>query len=370
MGDLTIPRLNSNDDTYTLLEWLVPEAGEVSAGEVVATIETSKAVSDLVCEESGFLMHGVEVGATCRPGEVVGHVSPDRALPPAGVESGGTVAELTGLVVTRSAQELIDQHGIPASAVAGLGKPVVKAADIHAFLGGASTNDHRTALPVHQRAVARTVQTSHATIPAAFLVAKVSAVELLAAQQRAGQRARAFIGLPELVIGAVAGLWKAFAHCFATVHDDLTVEPAERADIGVTIDVGTGLYVPVIPAADTLDVAELAARLMDFRVRAMRRGFRDSDLGRARLTLSLQMEPGIVLSRPIVFPGQVCTLSMCGPQKELVLGSDGAVLSHQYLHIGLAYDHRAINGRDAAAFLTAIKAALEQPAADEPAYRL
>ncbi|MEU1763140.1 2-oxo acid dehydrogenase subunit E2 [Micromonospora sp. NPDC005652] len=364
MGDLTISRLNSNDETYILLEWLVPAASEVAAGDAVATIETSKAVTDLVCAESGFLTPRVEAGATCRPGDIVGYLSSKRPVPAQGVERATPAPEAASIVVTRSAQELIDRHGISATQVAGLGKRVVKALDVQSLLGAVASDGRRTPLAAHQRAVARTVQASHLTIPAAFLVAKVSATELVAAQRHIGQRARAFIGLPELVISAVARLWKDFPHCFATVHDDLTVEPAERPDIGVTIDVGTGLYVPVIPGADALGVTELASRLMDFRVRAMRRGFRDADLGPARLTLSLQMESGIMLSRPIIFPGQVCVLSMCGLQNELGLDADGAVRPHEYFHLGLTYDHRAINGREAAAFLTAIKGALERPIND------
>ncbi|MEU4792135.1 2-oxo acid dehydrogenase subunit E2 [Micromonospora tulbaghiae] len=363
MRDLTIPRLNSNDDTYILLEWLVAPAGAVSAGDCVATIETSKAVSDLICQAEGYLVPAVPAGATCRPGDVVGHVAAvppiiDATSPSATVAAPPPSTDSGRLVITRSAEELIDRHGIAAEALRRIGKKLIKAADVRALIDGDDATE-RMPLPPHQRAVARTVSRSHATIPSAFAMAKVSATQLTVASQRVGAQKAAFIGLPEFVISAVARLLTRFPACFGGVHDDLTVEPASRADIGVTIDVGTGLYIPVIRDAASLSVAEISARMMEFRVRAMRRTIRDSDLGPASLTISLQMEPGIVLSRPIVFPGQACTLVICAVQRELALGPAGDVREHDYFHIGAAYDHRVVNGSYAAAFLTALRRSLE-----------
>jgi 2-oxoglutarate dehydrogenase E2 component (dihydrolipoamide succinyltransferase) len=169
------------------------------------------------------------------------------------------------------------------------------------------------------------------------------------------------VGTAEVVIGVVARLRAEHPHCFATVTDDLTVRPARRSDIGVTIDVGTGLFVPVLREADRLTTAEIAAALMRFRARAVRRTMRNEDLAGACLTLTLQTEPDLILAQPIVFPGQTCALSLCATQQELRLDPDGSVRAHPYFHLGLAYDHRVLNGRDAAAFLSDVKRELERP---------
>ncbi len=129
----------------------------------------------------------------------------------------------------------------------------------------------------------------------------------------------------------------------------------------MTIDVGRGLFVPVIRDTDQLDLAGIAAALMNFRVRAMRRTMTDDDLNGGCITLTLHLEPGVVLARPVVFPGQTCALSLCAQQRELRLDSAGQVTCHEYFHLGIAYDHRVINGADAIRFLAAIRDELESP---------
>ena len=360
-ADVVVPHLNSNDVSYVLLEWLAAPMAAVAAGDPVAMIETSKATTELTCERSGFLIPLVQAGATCQPGDVVALVAAQAAQAAPRPEAEPEVP--SPAVISRPAQELIERHQVPVAAVEALGKRIVKAADIEALVAGSpDAADAGTALPSAQLAVARAVSLSHRTIPNAFTVAKVSARQAAADARRIGERSRAFVGLPEMLVYVVARLWREHPSCFAALRDDLVVEPATAADIGVTIDVGTGLYVPVVRDADTLDVAAIARRLMEMRVRALRRTMTDADLAGARLTISLQREPGIVLARPIIFPGQTCTLSMCALQQELVPGPDGAPVPHEYFYLGLVYDHRLINGHEAMAFLGAIRNGLESGA--------
>lgn len=355
MGELRIPKLNNNDDSYVLLEWAVPTGSPVRSGDCVATIETSKATSDLPVAEDGVLNHVLPAGSTCRPGDIVAHVgeaeAPVATVPVEPPRAGDPL-------ITRAARELIEKHDIDMATVAALGLRVVKESDV-AALAGAAGDPARTALSPHQRAVATAVSLSHAVIPAAFTVIKVSATALKHRQSTAGASAGAFIGLPELFVQSLAPLSAAFPRFFATVADDLSLEFSATADIGITIDTGTGLYVPVIRDAGALDVSALAARLMSFRVSAMRRTFHDSDLDGARITVSLHTDPGIVLAQPIVFPGQVCTLSMSALHPELRLDATGAIETHEFFTVGIAYDHRVVNGRDAVLFLSALRDALE-----------
>lgn len=217
------------------------------------------------------------------------------------------------------------------------------------------------ARPAHQDAVRQVVSRSHATIPAAFAAVRVDAAELVRGQRRISVRARMFIGVPELVIWAVARLRSRFPQCFSPAR----AGPDTRVDLGVTIDVGNGLSVVVIRDAGRLDVPEISARLMDFRTRAVRGALREADFTDPHLTVSLHMEPGIVLARPIVAPGQVCTLALCPVHRELHLAPSGMVEPRDYFQLGLAYDHRALNGGTAGAFLTSLRDRLEAPGAPD-----
>jgi 2-oxoglutarate dehydrogenase E2 component (dihydrolipoamide succinyltransferase) len=394
MSEVTIPVLNSTDDSYVLVEWLVPEGAGVSAGDVLALIETSKAVTELVAADSGCLSHRISALSTCRPGQVAGDLSavssggpappgsqpasagPQAGAGPASAPAPGGSAEVPApggsaeVVVTRPAQALMDAHGLTADAVAGLGKGLIRRSDVAALITGAGSAvgpagglaSGPLSLPAHQQAVARAVSQSHASIPSAFTVIKVDAAELLRRQELAGRQAAGFIGIPEFVIKAVAGTSADFPVCFAGIGDDLTVTAAGSIDIGVTIDVGTGLYVPVIRAADTLDFAAIAARMMYFRTRAMRGQLSERDLAGPRLILSLHQARGIMLALPIIYPGQACTLSLAAVDQELRLGPSGQVTQHSYFYLGMCYDHRVINGREAAAFLSAVRDRLQAPA--------
>jgi 2-oxoglutarate dehydrogenase E2 component (dihydrolipoamide succinyltransferase) len=396
-----MPRLNSNDDTYVLVDWVIAPGEAVEVDDVVASVETSKAVTDLVATHAGYLSHELPVRAVCRPGDVVARVwdtvEEARAQPVPASQTGPVPEPATSPavpdapVVTRAARELMTRHGIDDATVAALGRRVVKRDDIEALIApttvgtvaaaaaptgaapkttasdGAAATGTGTPLPVRQRAVARAVARSHATVPAAFTVIEVSAEGIRRRQKVLGQRTRAVIGVAEQVVAAVAALRPRFPIFFATVHDDLTVTMADRSDVGVTIDVGRGLSVPVVREADQLDLPAIADRLMRLRLRAVRGVLREEDLAAPTIAVSLHTEPGIVLAQPIVLPGLTCTLSVAGIQWGLRLGLDGRPVPHGHLYIGAAYDHRAINGSDTVAFLAALREALEQSSAVEVA---
>ncbi|MDW5329227.1 2-oxo acid dehydrogenase subunit E2 [Plantactinospora sp. KLBMP9567] len=387
MAELAVPTLNANDTSYVLTEWLVPDGGRVSAGDPVALIETSKALADLATETTGYLRHAVVAGTTCEPGQVVAHVHAELAAPTDTPEpadgtgsaeaaaptdtpepAGGTGSAEVAPVVSRAAAEYLAEHGIPMAAVAALGKRVVKLSDVAALrAGGRGGTGDRRQLSAHQRAVARTVAASHATIPSAFAAAKVQAAPLLAELREIGGRQGGFIGIPELVVRALARLHAEWPLFYATVHDDLSLTLAATPDIGVTVDVGGGLYVPVLREAAARTLADISGTLMDFRARARRRTLRESDLRGGNITLSLHSDPGIVLARPIVFPGQTCTVTLCALQEEVYLDEDGVARTRPFFHLGITYDHRVVNGREATAYLTAIGARLAAGAGEEPA---
>src|SRR5882672_6303005 len=109
MADLTIPRLNSNDETYVLVGWLVQDGQQVTAGEPVAQVETSKALEDLVAEVDGYLRHHLAEGSTCQPGGVIGRVCADRAeWQGASGPRPASGHRPAGPLVTQSARDLLD----------------------------------------------------------------------------------------------------------------------------------------------------------------------------------------------------------------------------------------------------------------------
>ena len=363
MAEQRVPKLNNNDTEYVLTEWLVPDGGAVSSGDPLVVVETSKAAEELVAEGSGVLRQRAKAGDLCRPGELIAEVL-DGSEPSAPAAADAPAAE-GGPLVTRSAQDLADRYGIGAERISALGLSVVRSADIEALRAADAGSDTHTdtaaaaeSAPVSaerpggvplsrvQRGVARAVELSHRTIPAAYTVVRMDLGAALAHARELTRSVRRPVGLAELFVQQVAALHPQFPLFFAAIEGS-TALLAEAPHIGVTVDLGDGLFVPCVRDAGTRTIREIATELMRFRVAATNGAFRESDLGGANFVVTLHTDADVVLAVPLVFPGTVCALAVTSP-------TDGSPAN-----IGLAYDHRLINGRDAVLFLHALKNSVE-----------
>lgn len=393
MAEQRVPKLNNNDTEYVLTEWLVPDGGQVRTGDPLVLVETSKAAEELVAEASGVLRQRAKAGDLCRPGELVAEVldGSEAAEPPAasapgpprpprpadpaasastgpaahqGADTAGDAADGEPLV-TRSARQLADQYGISAEQIAGLGLSVVRRTDIEALhTAGADAGadaaadadsgaeahpaDRPGAVPLGrvQRGVARSVELSHRTIPAAYTVVRMDLGPATAHARALTRSVRRPVGLAEVFVQQVAALHPQFPLFFAAIEGS-TALLAEAPHIGVTVDLGEGLFVPCVRDAGNRTIREIATELMKFRLAATDGSFRESDLGGANFVVTLHTDADVVLAVPLVFPGTVCALAVTSP-------TDGSPAN-----IGLAYDHRLINGRDAVLFLHALKNSVE-----------
>jgi 2-oxoglutarate dehydrogenase E2 component (dihydrolipoamide succinyltransferase) len=368
VAEVLIPVLNVNDEQYVLTEWLVQDGAHVQAGDVVAVVETSKAANELVCDYSGVLHRLVAAMTSCRPGQpvarIVSSASPAQHGGKPEVAEPAVTASPPGIVITNAARKLIREHGVSTAQIAAAGKKLIRAADIEAIVRQApATGETSTRLPQHQLAVARTVSRSHASIPSAFLAIKVEA-SWVPVRQGGGQPTVVLPGLAELVISAVAAAAGAFPVMFACVAADLSLSFAESVDVGVTIDLGRGLNVPAIRSADKKSLSDIASALMALRVRAMRGTLTNEEMGEPRVVVALQQEAGVVLSIPIVYPGNVCAISIGALAWEAALGPSGEFVPRASFHLGISYDHRVVNGRDVALFMSAVRDHLTRIAAE------
>jgi 2-oxoglutarate dehydrogenase E2 component (dihydrolipoamide succinyltransferase) len=274
-------------------------------------------------------------------------------------ETDARLPEGAGPIITAPAQALIDEHGVDPARIRALGKKLIKRSDVLALLE-TGTGDAQP-LSAVQRAVAAAVTRSHHTIPAAFTAVKLDAGPAIARARALSKEARALIGLPELLVSAVASLHGRFPMCFAELVEadgpggEPAVRPSPGPNVGVTVDVGHGLYVPVLRDADRLSLKEIAERLTAYRTKASQAAFREDDLAGGNIVVTLHTDAAVLLAVPIVFPGQTCALSLCAPQHEFALDSAGNIVKRTTVTLGMAFDHRLVNGREAAMFLNAIR---------------
>jgi len=351
LADITIPKLNSNDVEYVIAGWLAEDGAQVEPGEPVVMIETSKAVEDVECAAGGVLRRLLPAGATCTPGQVIGRIG-TPGLEPIAAEPGA--APEAGPTITAPARELMEAHGITEEQVRALGISLIRRADVEALLD--TGPPARTLTPV-QRGMSATVTRSWQTIPAAYTAVTVEVGPALDRAKRLTRELRTLVGLPELLIQAIGRAHGEFPEMFA----ELDGQEIRLRDphVGITVDLGSGLYAPVVRDADRLTLAEISATAMRLRMTAMRATFTTDDLAGSTILLALNTDAAAVVAVPIVFPGHACAVSLCAPRPELALADDGTVVRRTVVTLGLAYDHRLVTGRDALRFLAALRDALE-----------
>lgn len=365
MYEIVLPKFNNNDESYTLLYWLLDAGKSVSKQEAIAVFETSKAAFDLESESEGILHPLPQAGDECKPGDVIGYLFATEAERQDFIQNSGAKTKETkdkSLTITKAAQELIEKYGIAEESIRKLGKSIIKRPDIEKLISE-QNQGVVTGLEIsrQQMAIARVVTQSHNQIPKAFLLMKVycdAATQMLSDH---GTKHDVIIGLPELLVKITATLLSDFPFFFGSLIDDNRFMPGEVANIGITLDLGKGLFIPVIKNVGDKSLSDVANTLIDFRLKAMRGQFTEEELNQGNISISINMDQDSLVTIPIILPSQTCMLSLGGIQEELYLDTEQNIKTRSYINLGLAYDHRVINGREAAQFLTKIKTKLEQP---------
>ncbi len=369
MSPILVPTINSNDSDALLLAWSKNNGDEVCKGETIALLETTKASFDLAAEADGLLHTVALEGLRHAFGTSLGWLFTDAAERDQFFlrRTSKTPAESAGFVITKSARDLIARNGIDGDAIRALGKRVIKAEDLAPLLRPVPEPKISAALlPVspQQQSIARVVAHSHAAIPASFILKRVAVDAALDAVAQFSREEKILAGLPDLLVWIAARLPETFPFFFGALRDELKFTPSNSGSIGVTFDVGHGLFIPVVKKAASLSLGEIAKTMMGFRMRAARNSFHAEELSGGDLTISLNMDACVVFVQPIIQPPQTCMISVGAVTAEIALDADGKMISRRCVHLGAAFDHRVINGFQANAFLNAIAQRLENP---EPA---
>lgn len=149
-----------------------------------------------------------------------------------------------------------------------------------------------------------------------------------------------------------------------TEKGQVTYHDAEH--LGIAVDTERGLMVPVIKNAGDLNLAGIARKIADLAERTRGNKITPDELGGGTFTLTNTGSRGALFDTPIINQPQVGILGTGAVVKRPVviddpeLGETIAVRSMAYL--ALTYDHRLVDGADAARFVTAVKRRLEEGA--------
>jgi 2-oxoglutarate dehydrogenase E2 component (dihydrolipoamide succinyltransferase) len=254
-------------------------------------------------------------------------------------------------------RRLITEHHLEPGTIAGTGTAGrVTRADVLALVAARPEN-HVVPLNRVQRLTGEHMLRSLQVAPHAFIAMEVDFERVDQAR-----RANKLTFLP-FVARAVVDAIAAFPHVNASVGDgELTVHRDVHLGIAVDLD-HQGLIVPVVRAAHGKRLVALSDEIAGLAARARAKRLTPDDVAGGTFTLTNPGPSGTMISAPIIHQPQVAILSTDGVKRRPVVveldGGGEAIVVHAVGMLGLSFDHRAVDGAYASAFLARVRDIIE-----------
>ena len=213
---------------------------------------------------------------------------------------------------------------------------------------------------VAERAVVSMTTTAQLTTVVEADVTKVAALRNEVKDDFLAKTGTKLSFLPFFALAAAEAL-RTFPIINATVDGDNIVYP-DTENLSIAVDTERGLLTPVIRNAGDLDIAALAKEIADLAERTRDNKLKPDELAGGTFTLTNTGSRGALFDTPLVFLPQVAILGTGVVTKKPVVVSDSgtdAIAVRSTVYLALSYDHRIVDGADAARFLGAVKARLE-----------
>jgi pyruvate dehydrogenase E2 component (dihydrolipoamide acetyltransferase) len=368
-----MPSLGADMQAGTLVEWRVAPGDRVRRGDVVAVIDTDKAVIEVEIWEDG-VVEAILVG----PGSKVPVGTPlarlrSEAAAAAPAPKPVPVAPPAAARVhaTPVARRLAHELGVALEAVRGTGAGgAVTREDVEQAAAGAPAAAPVAAAPPAAEsraarargAMAAAMARSKREIPHYYLTLRIDLSRALAWTAAENERRPVAERLlpAALLLRAVALAAREVPEmngCFV----DGAFAPAASVHLGVGISLrGGGLVAPALRDADRKGVDVLMRELADLVQRTRAGVLRSSELGEATLTVTNLGELGAESVHGVIYPPQVALVGF-GRIAEAPWAQDGLLGVRPVVVATLAADHRASDGHRGSRFLAAVDRLLQEP---------
>ncbi|NCD20729.1 MAG: 2-oxo acid dehydrogenase subunit E2 [Actinobacteria bacterium] len=385
MRDFTLPSLGADMDEGKLLEWLVTPGDEVTKGQVIALVDTSKAtleveiwfdgtVHELLTEIGEVVPVGEVMARFLEPGEVPGEAVAAPSPPPsAAVAPPQAGRRRVSPAARRRAKELgIDLDGVTGSGPEG----AVTLADVESaarpgaeeavapvaaapVAESASPADKQAAM---RQAIAAAMSRSKREIPHYYLSETIPmrrAVEWLTAENAQRPITERLL-MTVVQLKAVALALREFPEMNGFFRDGaFEASPAVHLGVAVALRQG-GLVAPAIHDVADKDLTQLMRDLTDL-VRRVRAGsLKSSELSDPTITVTNLGEQGVEAVYGVIYPPQVAIVGF-GRVMERPWVEDLALTVAPTVIASLAADHRVSDGRRGALFLANLRDRLQRP---------
>jgi pyruvate dehydrogenase E2 component (dihydrolipoyllysine-residue acetyltransferase) len=411
MADLIMmPKLGFDMAEGTLVEWTKKVGDAVAEGDVIATIETDKANVEVTSFKAGVIRQLlVEAGTAVpvnTPIAIVGAADepldlaalgvkpstpaakPEKAAAPAKAEPAPvasivpTVVKAGPVIASPVARRMADELGIDLHQVTGSGPEgrIVKR-DIEEYVkqpaqakvvapppiptpSFAPPGEGYRAEPLTpmRQTIARRMTESKQQAPHFYITMDVdmAAALDLRKQLNALLPETESVSVNDLLVKAAAIALKQFPHINASFAGN-EIRIHDRINIGIAVSREVGLVTTVLQDADKKSLAQIAKDSREIIARAREGRMRAEEMVGGTLNISNLGMYGVEDFIAIISPPQAAVLAIGAIQRVPVVDGAGQLAVGTRMKVTISADHRVTDGAEAARFLQAFKAALEQP---------
>ena len=420
---VTMPALGESVSEGTVTRWLKSEGDHVNVDEPLLEVSTDKVDTEIPSPVAGTLLAidvaidttvpvgarlgliGAANGAVAAPAPVVAApvtpppapvvaapvVAPPVTPPPAPVAAAPT-SQPADAYVTPLVRKLATELGVNLAQVTGTGiggrirredvealaRPAAPAAAVAAPIAAAPATAKAASVAVSplrgtkvkmsrlRKVIAvRMVESLQVSAQLTTVIeVDVTKIARLRDRSKASFEEREGVKLSFLPFFAVAVCEALKQHPVlnsSVEGDEITYHGAEH--LGVAVDTERGLLVPVIANAGDLNMGGIARKIADLAARTRDNKVTPNELGGGTFTLTNTGSRGALFDTPIINQPQVAILGLGAVVKRpmVVRGEDGGetIAIRSMVYLGLSYDHRVVDGADAARFLVTLKERLE-----------
>ncbi|CAB5016576.1 unannotated protein [freshwater metagenome] len=415
--DITLPALGESVTEGTVTRWLKQVGDTVAADEPILEISTDKVDTEIPAPASGTLASiDVAEDSTVAVGTVLGRIATGASAPaapaaapapvpasapaPAAPAAAPAPADNSDAYVTPLVRRLAAQEGIDLATVTGTGvggrvrkqdvlaaaaaraqppagasAPAASAAPAAAATTAAPATSplrgRTEKMPRLRKVIAERMVESLQTSAQLTTVIEVdvTAISRLRSRVKADFEAREGVKLsflPFFCKAAVEAL-KQYPQVNASIDMAAgTVTYHDTENLGIAVETDRGLLVPVIREAGELNIAGLAKRISDVADRTRTNKVAPDELSGGTFTVTNTGSRGALFDTPIINQPQVAILGTGAVVKRPIVVTDASgqdvIAIRSMVYLALSYDHRLVDGADAARFLGTMKARLEDAA--------
>ncbi|XOV93346.1 MAG: pyruvate dehydrogenase complex dihydrolipoamide acetyltransferase [Bacteroidota bacterium] len=411
-----MPKMSDTMEEGVIAQWLKKVGDKVSAGDILAEVETDKATMELEAYDEGVLLYTAVKDGGSVPVDgviaVIGEKGADyetlikaaNAGPaaetketkpePASTQSAASSApqatpqpsadhSSNGRVkASPLAKKLAAEKGIDISQVSGSGDggrivkqdvenftPSAAPASAPAAKAGTPTinlpqvvgEERSEDIPVTQmrKTIARRLGESMFTAPHFYVTMEINMDKAIEARKSMNEISPVKISFNDIVLKACAAALRQNPDINVSWMGDKMVKH-HHIHIGVAMALPEGLIVPVVRFADNKTISHISAEVKDLADKAKNKKLTPADYSGNTFSVSNLGMFGVEDFTAIINPPDACILAV-GGIKETVIVKDGQMKPGNVMKVTLSCDHRAVDGAVGAAFLQTLKGLLEDP---------